>query len=172
VPELNEQDIREFLRTDYRRLVLGVALLTRSLPAAEEAVQEALARAWERSERGEQIESLPGWVMTVAMNLAKTGFRSRLRERRAMTRLGDPDALARMQQLLDRSEDIVMLREALGTLSPRQRQVTVLRYWLDLDVREIARVLSVDEGTVKTQLFRARRKLGEALGQTGEDQPS
>jgi RNA polymerase sigma-70 factor (ECF subfamily) len=149
--------------------VLGVALVTRSLPAAEEAVQEALARAWERSERGERIESLPGWVMTVAMNVVKTGFRSRLRERRAVARLEDPDAHARMQQVLDRSEDLVVLREALATLSPRQREVTVLRYWLDLEVREIARVLSVDEGTVKTQLFRARRKLGAVLGRAAEE---
>jgi RNA polymerase sigma-70 factor (ECF subfamily) len=147
--------------------VLGVSLVARSLPAAEDAVQEALARAWERSERGERIESLPGWVMTVAMNLVKTGLRSKIRERRAVGRLEDPDARARDQETLDRSDDLMVLRQALGTLSTRQREVTVLRYWLDLDVREIARLLHVDEGTVKTLLFRARRRLGEALGEVG-----
>ena len=148
--------------------------MARSLPAAEDAVQEALARAWERSERGERIESLPGWVMTVAMNLVKTGLRSRVRERRAVARLEDPVARAGIQEALDRSDDLMVLRDALGTLSARQREVVVLRYWLDLDVREVARLLEVDQGTVKTLLFRARRKLGRALGEADEpvEEPS
>ena len=130
-------------------------------------MQEALARAWERSERGERIESLPGWVMTVAMNLVKTGIRSRVRERLAITRLGDDQAGA--QELFDDSGDLVDLRRAIATLSARQRQVTILRYWLDLDVREVARLLGIDEGTVKTLLFRARRRLAEALGEAAPE---
>ena len=126
-------------------------------------MQEALARA-ERSERGERIESLPGWVMTVAMNLVKTGIRSRVRERLAIVRLGQDQARAGIQELLDDSGDLVDLRRAIATLSSRQRQVTILRYWLDLDVREVARLLGIDEGTVKTLLFRARRRLADELG--------
>ena len=42
--------------------------------------------------------------------------------------------------------------------------MTVLRYYLGLDVNEIAGLLRVSDGTVKTQLFRARRALGELLG--------
>jgi RNA polymerase sigma-70 factor (ECF subfamily) len=132
---------------------------------AEDAVQEALARAWERSERGERIESLPGWVMTVAMNLVKTGIRSRVRERLALTRLAQGRTDPGVQEMLDDSGDLVDLRRAMVTLTSRQRQVTILRYWLDLDVREVARLLGVDEGTVKTLLFRARRKLADALGE-------
>ena len=59
---LDEGTIREFLVATYPRLVAAVALISGSRAAAEDAVQEALARAWERSERGEQIESLPAWV--------------------------------------------------------------------------------------------------------------
>lgn len=70
---LDEGTIREFLRTTYPRLVAAVGLISGSRPAAEDAVQEALARAWERSERGEHIESLQAWVTTVAMNLARSG---------------------------------------------------------------------------------------------------
>ena len=163
--DLDEGDIREFLRTDYRRVVLGVSLVSGSWPAAEDAVQEALARAWERSERGERIESLPGWVMTVAMNLVKSGFRTRMRERRARARLRDPLGGVSIPAALARSNDVLDVRRALSTLTHRQRQMVVLRYYLDLDVREVARALGVDEGTVKTTLHRARRKLGQALGE-------
>jgi RNA polymerase sigma factor (sigma-70 family) len=48
------------------------------------------------------------------------------------------------------------LLTALTQLSVRQRQVTLLRYWLDLDLATIARVLGISEGTVKTQLSCAR----------------
>ena len=45
---VDEVAIREFLHTDYPRLVAAVALACGSRPAAEDAVQEALLRAWER----------------------------------------------------------------------------------------------------------------------------
>lgn len=56
------------------------------------------------------------------------------------------------------------VQRALTRLSQRQREVTVLRYYLGMDLSEIAGVLGVSEGTVKTQLFRARRALAELLG--------
>ena len=59
-------DIREFLIGEYPRLVNALGLLYGSREAAEDAVQEALARAWERSERGLQIGSPPAWVAAVA----------------------------------------------------------------------------------------------------------
>src|SRR5204863_7296044 len=84
---LDEQAIRSFLATDYPRLVAGVALMCGSRAAAEDAVQEALARAWERTERGERIESLRAWVTKVAINLVRSGFRRRMAERRAGERM-------------------------------------------------------------------------------------
>jgi endonuclease YncB( thermonuclease family) len=55
---LDDETIREFLETTYPRLVAAVALVAGSRDAAEDAVQEALARAWERAGT-EQIRSLP-----------------------------------------------------------------------------------------------------------------
>jgi RNA polymerase sigma factor (sigma-70 family) len=56
------------------------------------------------------------------------------------------------------------VRRALQSLPRRQREATVLRYYLDMDVAEIAQVLRINEGTAKTTLHRARRALAEALG--------
>ena len=56
------------------------------------------------------------------------------------------------------------VREALAKLPRRQREVTALRYYLGLDVREIATELGIAEGTVKAMLFRARQALAVALG--------
>ena len=46
-----------------------------SRAAAEDAVAEALARAWERTDRGDAIDSLPAWVTRVALNLSKSRLR-------------------------------------------------------------------------------------------------
>jgi RNA polymerase sigma factor (sigma-70 family) len=156
----DEAALREFLATQYPRLVAAVGLISGSHAAAEDAVQEALARAWERSERGERIESLAAWVTRVAVNLVRSGFRRAMAERRARERLAGRGAPAERDPAV-----AVEMDRALRALPRRQREMVVLRYYLDLDVREISTVLGVHEGTVKTSLHRARRTLASALGE-------
>jgi len=163
---VDEVALREFLHTSYPRLVAAVALVCGSRPAAEDAVQEALLRAWERSEKGEEIDSLEGWVTTVALNLGRSGLRRMRSERRARARLdrsaaGEPPTADRID--VDR---------ALSALPRRQREVAVLRYYLQLDTREVASALQLDEGTVKSSLFRARASLAQALGIDNEEEAS
>jgi len=155
----DEATIREFLASDYPRLVAGVALVTGNRAAAEDAVQEALARAWERSERGERIDSLPAWVTRVAMNLSRSRFRRMRAEARARERIA-----AAVRPAADVAVG-VDVRRALAGLPRRQRETTVLRYYLGMDVAEIAATLGVAEGTVKVSLHRARRALAEGLGE-------
>ena len=84
---MDEADVRLFLRDGYARLVGAVALVTGDLTSAEDAVQEAIVRAWERSDRGEQIVALDRWVAAVAMNLSRSGLRRLRVERLARPRL-------------------------------------------------------------------------------------
>jgi RNA polymerase sigma-70 factor (ECF subfamily) len=154
---IDEVTLREFLHTSYPRLVAAVALVCGSRPAAEDAVQEALLRAWEQSEKGQEIQSLEAWVTTVAMNLSRSGLRRMRSERRARSRLHTPG-------LEEPSADRVDVERALSSLPRRQREAVVLRYYLQLDTREVASTLGVEEGTVKSTLFRARAALALALG--------
>ena len=154
---LDDTTIREFLGDDYPRLVNAVALLTGDLPAAEDAVQEALVRAWIRSDRGDVIESLPAWVAVVAMNLTRSGWRRVTAERRARARLASVVADD------SRSVDRVDVQRALAGLPRRQRQIAVLRYFLQMDTREVADALGVSEGTVKNSLSKARDALAVTL---------
>ncbi|HYZ12453.1 MAG TPA: sigma-70 family RNA polymerase sigma factor [Actinomycetota bacterium] len=155
---VDEITIREFLHASYPRLVAAVALTSGSRPAAEDAVQEALLRAWERSERGDSIESLNAWVTTVALNLARSGLRRLIAERKAGSRLQSVAGA----DLID--SERVDIERALAKLSRRQREAVVCRYYLGMETKEIAKVLKVSEGTVKSTLFRARGALAVSLG--------
>lgn len=129
-----------------------------SFPAAEDAVQEALLRAWTRSSRGEEIERLGAWVVTVALNLSRSGLRRRIAERRARERIGSDRG-----SHPEPSGDPVDVHRALASLPRRQREVAVLRYLLDMDTKEVASVLRVSDGTVKNSLSKARAALAAHL---------
>ena len=159
--KVDEVTLREFLHTSYPRLVAAVALVSGSRPAAEDAVQEALLRAWERSEKGEDIESLNEWVTTVALNLARSGLRRLRSERHAKAKLGGP-------AILDDADRAIDVERALSRLPRRQREAVVLRYYLQFDTREVAEALRMTEGTVKSTLSRAR---GALAGELGVEEP-
>lgn len=166
--DLTELEVRDFLARDYPRLVNSMAFVCGSVPAAEDAVQEGLARAWERSERGQWIESLPAFVASVARNVLRDRFRRLRVERRARRALAEsPRRGPTIDQVAERTD----LARALAGLPDRQREVAAYHYVLDLDIAEIARVLHVPEGTVKSALFRARRSLAAALGIVDDDEP-
>ncbi len=139
-------------------MVNAVALASGSYPAAEDAVQEALVRAWMRSERGEQLDSLPAWVAAVALNQTRSGWRRSMAERRARRRMPESSSTAAAT-----SADHVDVTRALEALPRRQREVAVLRYLLEMSTAEVATALGIGEGTVKSSLARARAHLVDAL---------
>ena len=139
-------------------MVNAVALACGSFPAAEDAVQEALVRAWIRSDRGQRFESLSAWVATVALNLTRSGWRRAMAERRARRTI-DPTG----RRADAPSEDRIEVERALASLPRREREVAVLRYLLGFDTKETAGVLGIGEGTVKSSLSRARTHLADAL---------
>jgi RNA polymerase sigma-70 factor (ECF subfamily) len=155
---LDDQTIRAFLREEAPRLVAALTLIAGSREAAEDAMQEALARAWDRSERGEEIRSLGAWVTTVAINHARNAARRGRFDLLLRGRLGRSPSVAAP------TGDRVDLARGLAQLPVRQREVTVLHYYLDMDIRTVAETLGVHEGTVKTSLHRARAALAAALG--------
>jgi RNA polymerase sigma-70 factor (ECF subfamily) len=150
----------DFFAFDYPRLVGALTLMTGDADLARDSVDEAVARAWEQVGRGRAIENLPGWTRTVALNVARGRFRRRTTERAARGRL----CIGPSSDGQDRANIALDVRRALETLPTRQREVTVLFYFLDLSVGEIAVELEVAEGTVKTSLHRARIALASLLG--------
>lgn len=152
------EDFDAFYTATAKRLVATVYAMTGDVAEAEDAVQEAYIRAWQRWDRltREGEDPLP-WVRTVAMRLAIGTWRRTRGRLRAHFRHG-PQA-----DVPELSADRVALLDALRELRPEQRQVVVLHHLLDLPVEQVAREAGVSNGAVRTRLSRARKTLGERL---------
>lgn len=127
---------------------------------AREIAQESFARALARWSRLRTYDSPEAWLRTVTVRQA---VRVRDRGRREITSEGQELFLA-VRPADDEVTARVVIREALVTLSPQQRAMVVLHYLEGLTVAEAAAQLGVAEGTVKTQLSRARGRLAAAIG--------
>ena len=130
---------------------------------AEEAVQEALVRAWRARSRTARIESPTAWLLQITRNESL-----RVLERRSRLRLRElsEQAVAEPCEEDRQLEHLVShapTRQALHRLDPDERRLLLLRYGEDLTQPELARRLDLPEGTVKVRLHRIRKRFAEAL---------
>jgi len=158
------RDFGEFYVSNYGRLVVQVFAVTGNLADAEDAVQEAFARASVRWGRVGGYDSPEGWVRRVALNLAFTGLR---RARRLLEVLSRAPAQPPRAPALP--ADSLGLVEALKALPLPFRQVLVLHYLADLPVERVAGELDIAVGTAKSRLARARQALARQLVDGGEE---
>jgi RNA polymerase sigma-70 factor (ECF subfamily) len=128
-------------------------------PRVEDVVQEALLIARHRWDRVGTYDRPDAWVIKVALRML---HRWRRHDSRASP-LGDEEdetsADGAAGQAFERIERAVDLASALQTLPPARRSVVTLHYRLDLPVHQIADVLDIPLGTVKSHLHHGRRHL-------------
>jgi RNA polymerase sigma-70 factor (ECF subfamily) len=149
--------VGEVFQTSYRRLVTQLYAVTGDRVEAEDAVQEAFARAVASGERWREVVNPDAWLRTVALNVVRTRARRTRLFSVLSRRVEAPTEVPGV------SEDHLLLVGAMQRLTPRQREVLALHYFADLSVADVAVELGVPEGTVKTRLKRARDALGAAL---------
>jgi RNA polymerase sigma-70 factor (ECF subfamily) len=137
--------------------------------AAEDLVHEVFV-ALPRAIRGYRFESsLRTFLISIAVNHARHHVRAATRRRAALGRLArEPEAsLADPEQLQRRKELASLLTRALDTLPLEQRVTFVLCEVEDRSSREVAEITGVPEGTVRTRLHHAKKKLRQQLSQQG-----
>lgn len=132
-------------------------------PEAEEAVQEALARAWRRRDACRTLDQPLPWVLEITRNEARRLYGQRaIRLRREQSEEVPLERQAEDAQLAGVALR-VSLERALHSLDEVDRSVVRLRYHQDLTQLEVAQRLGMPEGTVKVRLHRARRTLRTLL---------
>lgn len=146
-----------FYRRELGPMVALADSYTGDRDAAVDIAQEALLRVYRAWPTLQTLDKPGAWLRRVVINLAIDRRRARDRERRALQRMTAP--------LPAELPDPVSARfwSAVRELPDTQRAAVTLHYLEDMAVAEIAEVLEVSAGTVKSALFRARKTLAETL---------
>lgn len=134
---------------------------------AEEIAQEALLRAHHHFRRLRERERFRAWLVRVTWRLALDRMRAARRRERRETEAGR-EAIAAAGRAKSR-EFYFALAEEIERLPRKLRKVMILAAVQGYDVREVARLLDIPEGTVKSRLFLARKRLMEKLEWVVED---
>jgi RNA polymerase sigma-70 factor (sigma-E family) len=160
-------DLTAIFRQHYPELVRLAVMLVGDRPTAEDVVQDVFATLHARRDRpgprGDQL----AYVRACVLN----GCRSALRRRAGLSRIGGsaapvpdlPHESAEHEAI--QAEGRRQVLAALATLPRRRREVLVLRYYLGLREAEIAAVLGITPGTVKSTTARGLGALARALGE-------
>ena len=154
----------------YRRKVFGLAYsFVRNRETAEDVAQEVFIRVWRALPSFDGRASLSTWIYTIARNASL----SALRDRRHGESLEAPDAAAAVETQLEgpvdahpveSSAERAALQRLVDRLPDKQRQVVLLYYMQEQSHEEVAAMLAMPVGTVKTLLHRARIRLAAASG--------
>ncbi len=147
-----EPSFEDLFREEFPKVVRLIYTLTRSDAVAQDATQDAFAHLFERFE---SVGNPAGFVRTVAIN----NVRDQSRHLKVRTRALDAMSAARV----DDAWDLDYLADALAILKPDRRAMVVLRFYERRTIPEIAEILNVAEGTVKSGLARSLDQLRSVL---------
>jgi RNA polymerase sigma factor (sigma-70 family) len=150
VGETADDDLVAFIREQHPLLVRTMTVYLGSEDVAAEIAQEALARTCTDWRKVRSLDQPALWTRRVAFNLANSWFRRRRVHARVEPRLAQPAVTS--------SPDVatkIAVRRALASLDERSRTVLVLQHYEGRTISEIADVLRMPEGTVKSLASRA-----------------
>jgi RNA polymerase sigma-70 factor (ECF subfamily) len=140
-------------------------------PDAEDALQDALTSLWCQLPRLRDTSRFEAWADRILVNACLLVLRRR--RRRGVREIASPGSTVNLEpagapaSLEDTSVDRDAFRRAFETLDGDARALIVLRHLEDRSISEIAAILGIPDGTVKSRLFSARRALETALGERG-----
>ncbi len=151
--------LAEIFQLSYRRLVVQLYGVVGNLSEAEDLVQEAFVRASAAGGRFRRVDNPEAWLRRTAINLHRNRWRKLRNFHRVRPQLEapppDPPGL----------DEHVTVIQALRQLPEPQREVLALHYLADQQVAQIAELLGVAEGTVKSRLMRGREALAALLSE-------
>jgi RNA polymerase sigma-70 factor, ECF subfamily len=148
-----------FYEDTHARLYTALCLVTGSRHEAEEVMQEAYVRVWERWDQVGRLDTPTGYLYRAAMNLVRSRYR------RASIALRRTVGLAPRTDDLAAVEDRVVVAGALQSLTPDQRAAVVLISMFGLPSEEAGQILDMKPSAVRTLAARARASMRDEVGE-------
>jgi RNA polymerase sigma-70 factor (ECF subfamily) len=151
-----------FFRAEFGRLAALATALCGDRETGCDIAQEALTRTYREWPRVSRLDSPGTWTRRVILNLARDHSRHKIVQRRRL-----PELASRVHGESTVSDPLLdsEMWAAVASLPERQRAAVALFYIGDRSITEVAEVMGVHEGTVKTSLHKARNQLRRVLSE-------
>jgi RNA polymerase sigma-70 factor (ECF subfamily) len=139
------------------KVIRLIYTLVGNIAIAEDIAQDALLKVWQALDIYDGRAALGTWIYTIARNTALTHLRAETYRRTLpLDAVAEPAATSAAEPGPD-------IRKHVERLPEEQREAIVLYYFQEKSVEDVAQMLDLPIGTVKSQLFRARKTLAEKL---------
>lgn len=169
-----EVAIEVLFEENYERVYRTAASILTDSELAKDATQETLVRAFLKMGTLKDKSKFGSWVCTVAVNICNRMLRQKIIYRSNNMSIFDEEGSIRdyIPELTDYNvpdkiyEDMELrqeLKRCIGELDPLTQQMVNLRFYSELSIEEIAVCMDVKEGTVKSRIHRAKKKIAEKL---------
>jgi RNA polymerase sigma-70 factor (sigma-E family) len=162
-----EELFAAFVRAHSASLFRTAYLLTGDYQRAEDLLQSTLVRVYERWSRVDAMERPVGYARKVLVSQSASWWRRRSSRESPVLVLEEPTSNGWAEEVAEHDR----VWRAVLSLPPRQRAVTVLRYYEDLSEAEIAETLGMAPGTVKSHSHAATRRLATLLEEPAGHRP-
>jgi RNA polymerase sigma-70 factor (ECF subfamily) len=159
----SEASFEDFFESEHRTLFRRMCLIANSPAEAEELMQDAFMKLWERWDRVAAMQDPTGYLYRTAMNLFRKRYRHAIVAARRTFR-ADPQA-----DVIALVEARTAVTQALASLSPRQRAAVVLTDLIGFSSEEAAQMLGVRPGTIRSLASQGRSAIRGS--QTEEGSP-
>jgi RNA polymerase sigma-70 factor (sigma-E family) len=160
-----DEAVAALFRLHHRRLVGLARLLVVDFASAEDVVQDAFVSLYKRWRWLQDKDAAVGYLDQAVLNTARSVLRKR-KVRSALHLAPQPDTTASAESQVVADDEARRVVAALADLSDRQREVIVLRYFLDYSEAEIAEALGISRGSVKQHASRAVAALAKVEGRS------
>lgn len=172
--EITAADFEQIVRRYQRKVYRVLLLMLKNQEDADNLTQECFVRAYTSMATFRGECNVQTWLLRIAVNLVRDHARNRrIGFWKRLLRLDDGNVITAEQEpvsvkaspehgMLAR-EELDAVWRAVDKLSARQKEVFVLRFAEEMELKEIAEVLNLSTGTVKTQLFRAVTSVREQV---------
>jgi RNA polymerase sigma-70 factor (sigma-E family) len=156
-----DQAIIAMYTTEYRSLVRMAAVLVGDVCTAEEVVQECFIAMYGAWRRLRDADKAVNYLRRSVVNRSRSVLRRRMVAERHVPK-HEPDMPSAEQGAITQLERTAVI-VALRSLSARQREAVMLRYYLDLSEDEVASAMNISRGAVKSHTARAKASLRSVL---------
>jgi RNA polymerase sigma-70 factor (ECF subfamily) len=131
---------------------------------AEDLLSNVFLDVWRHAAKFEVRSSVSTWLLAIARHKAMSALRRRTNDPLDDEMMAEiPDNADSAEVILQKQDDIAVLRQCLTQLSPAHREIIDLVYYHEKSIAEVAEIIGAPQNTVKTRMFYARKRVTELL---------